>query len=190
MDKLVKYLEDNYNISDEEIALLEQCIEAYTYTKGSCISSVGAIVDKIYFIDEGIMRAYYTGETDLEITRRFYFENDFCTNWVSFRNRIPSVEYIEAVNDVSGVSISFSDFMKLLETSTNFKNIYAHILEKFQDYHLKKFHFINNLTLLEQVNGMELYFPKLRQKISNKLLASFLHITPQHLCRVKKKLIK
>ncbi|MDR7786889.1 Crp/Fnr family transcriptional regulator [Riemerella anatipestifer] len=136
------------------------------------------------------MRAYYTGETDLEITRRFYFENDFCTNWVSFRNRIPSVEYIEAVNDVSGVSISFSDFMKLLETSTNFKNIYAHILEKFQDYHLKKFHFINNLTLLEQVNGMELYFPKLRQKISNKLLASFLHITPQHLCRVKKKLIK
>ena len=69
-------------------------------------------------------------------------------------------------------------------------NIYTAILEKFQVYHVKRFEFISNLTLTERLQKINTFFPNIQNRISNKILASFLHATPEHCSSAKKKLIK
>ena len=69
-------------------------------------------------------------------------------------------------------------------------NIYTAILEKFQVYHVKRFEFISNLTLTERLQKINTFFPNIQNRISNKILASFLHVTPEHCSSAKKKLIK
>lgn len=188
MKTLVCYLSENYKISSKEIQALEENFVTFSYDKGSVIDNIGEVFDKIYFISSGSMRTCYTDEEGIEISRRIYFKNDFCTNWESFRKRSVSKENIEVLENVQGVYITYERFWEQVQKNPCFKDIYVHILERFQEYHMKKYEFIVKLSAEERMKQIDNYFPNLKNSVTNKVLASFMHISPQHLCRVKRKI--
>ena len=186
---MLNYLVENYGISTKEIKALEENFVPFSYEKGEIIDSIGEIFDKIYFISSGSMRTFYINEERIEVSRRIYFENDFCTNWESFRMRSVSRENIQALENVKGVYITYERVWEQVQKNPCFKDIYVHILERFQEYHMKKYEFIVTLSAEERMKQIDSYFPNLKNRVTDKVLASFMRISPQHLCRVKRKIL-
>lgn len=57
----------------------------------------GVVADKLFFINKGCLRLYYSSEDHSTATRFIAFEHTFLTSIVSFISREPSPEYIQAV---------------------------------------------------------------------------------------------
>lgn len=185
-----KKLLEKYEFDATEMEILERCFIPYSFRKGENILSIGSVAGRIYFIDRGSMRTHYIDDKGINVSRRIYFENEFCTNWISFRNKTKSTENIETLEHTEGSYITYESFNILMNKCPSFYKLYIDILEYFQEYHQTKFYFINTMSAEEQLENIDKYFPTLRRRISNKVLASFLHITPQHLCRINKKIIE
>lgn len=103
-----------YNFDIIEIDILEKCLIPYSFRKGENILSIGEVADRIYFIDKGSMRTHYLDGNGINVSRRVYFENDFCTNWVSFRNQTKSTENIEVLEHTEGSYITYRGFNILI----------------------------------------------------------------------------
>jgi len=81
------------------------------------------------------------------------------------------------------------DFFKLVESSSSFQKIYIKLLEDFQVYQTKRFEFVQSLDIKERLTLFNENFPLLKNRLTNKVLASFLLITPEHCSSLKKNIL-
>ncbi|WP_125150780.1 Crp/Fnr family transcriptional regulator [Bergeyella zoohelcum] len=150
--------------------------------------SAGETCDKIFFICEGMLRNYYLNEQGAEITRLLSSEGEFCSNLHSFTTLSENDEYIQCLEDSVVLWISHEDFYYLVENLDGVRRIYIKILEKFQAFHIKRFQFLTTMSPLEKLIFFKERYPQYYERISNKVLASFLNMTPETCSRTKKKL--
>ena len=174
IEKFITYLQTIEKIEETDLQKIRQKFKSKKCKKKEILISNNQVCDKVFFIIKGMLRAYYVDEKGLEKTRLISIENEFCSNWASFHNLSKNNEYIQCIEDCELVYVG---------------HIYTAILEKFQVYHVKRFEFISNLTLTERLQKINTFFPNIQNRISNKILASFLHATPEHCSSAKKKLI-
>ena len=190
IEKFITYLQTIEKIEETDLQKIRQKFKSKKCKKKEILISNNQVCDKVFFIIKGMLRAYYVDEKGLEKTRLISIENEFCSNWASFHNLSKNNEYIQCIEDCELVYVGHKEFYELVKSSQSLNNIYTAILEKFQVYHVKRFEFISNLTLAERLQKVNTFFPNIQNRISNKILASFLHSTPEHCSSAKKKLIK
>lgn len=190
IEKFIAYLKTIENIEEQDIQKVRKSFKYKICKKKEILISNNQICDKVFFITKGILRAYSIDEKGIEKTRVISMENEFCGNWASFHNLSTNNEFIQSLELSEVVYVDHKDFYQLVDSSQTLNKIYTKILEKFQVYQIKRFEFISNLSLQERLQKIDLYFPNLQSRISNKVLASFLHATPEHCSSAKKKLIK
>lgn len=190
IEKFIVYLKTIENIEEHDIQKVRETFKCRICKKKEILISSNQICDKVFFITKGMLRAYSIDEKGIEKTRIISVENEFCGNWASFHNLSSNNEYIQSLELSEVVYVEHKDFYQLVNSSQPLNKIYTKILEKFQVYHVKRFEFISNLSLQERLQKIDSYFPNLQGRISNKILASFLHTTPEHCSSAKKKLTK
>ncbi|MCY1661150.1 Crp/Fnr family transcriptional regulator [Chryseobacterium sp. SL1] len=190
IEKFIAYLKTIENIEEHDIIRIRKSFKYKICKKKEILISNNQICDKVFFITKGILRAYSIDEKGIEKTRVISVENEFCGNWASFHNLSTNNEFIQSLELSEVVYVDHKDFYQLVNSSQALNKIYTKILEKFQVYHVKRFEFISNLSLQERLQKIDLYFPNLQNRISNKVLASFLHATPEHCSSAKKKVVK
>ena len=190
IERFIVYLKTIENIEEQDIQKIRKTFKYRICKKKEILISSNQICDKVFFITKGMLRAYSIDEKGIEKTRIISVENEFCGNWASFHNLSSNNEYIQSLELSEVVYVNHKDFYQLVNSSHSLNKIYTKILEKFQVYHNKKFEFISNLSLQERLQKIDVYFPNLQNRISNKVLASFLHATPEHCSSAKKKIIK
>jgi CRP-like cAMP-binding protein len=107
------------------------------------------------------------------------------TALTSFISRKPSVEFIEALEDTELLSISHSDFYRLNKDLDSWKMFYQRILEMAYSFQNKKIEHLVTLTAKQRYNLVLKETPILIQRVSNKVLASYLDIREETLSRLK-----
>ena len=141
--------------------------------------------DKLFFINKGLLRAFYMDEKGKEITRMIAWENRFLTNIISFKNFSENNEIIECVEKAEILYIDKHGFDILMKSSLNLKSIYADILEEYNALHIKRFQSMNTFDLYQRIIDLKTEFPNFINRVSDNILASFLGISRVYL--VKKK---
>lgn len=190
IEKFIIYLKTIENIGEQDILKIKQSFKSKKCKRKEILIPNNQVCNKVFFVVRGMLRAYYMDEKGLEKTRLISVENEFCGNWASFYNLSQNNEFIQSIEESEILYIEHNEFYELVRSSQALNNIYISILEKFETYHIKRFEFISNLSLTERLEKMNMFFPNLQRRISNKILASFLHTTPEHCSFVKKKLHK
>lgn len=114
-------------------------------------------------------------------------DNEIGTTLYSFISQKPSIEFIEALDDSELLAISHQDFCRLTKEMESWKNFYQTILEKAYSFQNRKIEALVTLTAKQRYDQLLKENPALVQRLSNKVLASYLDVREETLSRLKSK---
>ena len=185
-EKLINLLKQYRTISETEKQSIEELFTPMKVKKKQILIEKNSPCNKLFFINKGLLRAYYTNDKGTEVTRMIAWENRFLTNIGSFKNASENNETIECVENAEILYIDRINFEKLITSSLNIKSIYADILEEYNMLHIKRFEQLNSKDSLGRYKYFKENFTPLQNRINDSLMASFLSISRKTVERLKK----
>lgn len=188
---LIETLKKYGNISDEEEKKIIEIFNPKNSIKKEVLIYKHSLCNKLFFVNRGLLRAYYTDINGNEITRRIAWEKGFLTNMDSFRkNGLENNETIECIENAEILEISKNNLDFLLQNSYNLMRIYQIILEKYMAFNIRSYQQITTLSPEEKLIYFRENFPTLKNRINDTILSSFLSLSRKTIVRTRKKLLK
>lgn len=114
-------------------------------------------------------------------------DNHIGTALTSFISQKPSIEFIEALEDTELMAINHTDFYRLNKEIDNWRIFYQRILEMAYSFQNRKIEQLVTLTAKQRYDNVLKENPVLIQRLSNRILASYLDIREETLSRLKSK---
>jgi len=190
MDALLKaYILQRYPACTiEELAIIAPYFEPQMAKRNEMLLSPGEFCKHYYFVLKGGLRLFAINEQGEEGTRYFAFEGSFGTALPSLITQEPAFEYLQAIESTELLAVTSDDFYYLVNHTLAFGSIYRQILEAAFITAQKRIYGFQGLDAMDQLKWVLQYQPNILNRVSNKLVASYLGINPATLSRLKAKL--
>lgn len=185
---LKSYIDQRHPISEADWAYVQSKFKTLTATRNQHLLEPGQHCDHYYFVNKGCIRLYALNTQGQEGTRYFAFEGAFGTALPSFIEKTPAFEYIQAIEPSELLVSGRDDFYDLVDKVPAFGYIYRRILELSFITAQRRIYGFQNMDAEQKVRWVLAYQPGIMARISNKMLASYLGLTPATLSRIKRKL--
>ncbi len=153
--------------------------------KNDILLHEGNVSREFYYVHSGCIRTFFIDKNGYEKTRYVMLDNQIGTTLSSFISQKPSIEFIEALDDTELLAISYQDFYRLINEIDNWKNFYQKILERAYSFQNKKIEALVTLTAKQRYEQLLTENPVFIQRLSNKVLASYLDMREETLSRLK-----
>jgi CRP-like cAMP-binding protein len=182
---LADYIKNIVSLNEEQLELALSYFVPSFHLKSDLLVSEGEVGQYMNFVLSGCLRIYFIREDGQEATRHFAFENQFATGLASFTTATPSMEYIQVMENSELLRITRKNFYYLLNVIPAWEKFYRYYLENA---------YINNLQIFQReiTKDAELRYkelldsnPEVVRRLSNKVVASYLNMTPETLSRMK-----
>ena len=188
IDYLIDFVQKTFGLNNDDYKRIDDYFEIQTVKKNEIFLNSGDVCKHIYFVRKGILRTFHINSNGTEFTRLIAKENQFCTILISFQEKIASPAFIQALENCVLFRISQDNFLQFVSQSESAKKIYTTILEEFQNYQIKRLEFLTQYSPQEKTEIFITENPELESRITDKIIASYLQITPENYSRCKKKL--
>lgn len=173
--------------SDEILDIFLGSMEEITIPPHSCLIEYGRINTDIYCLKEGIIRLYYMQECK-ETTFGFATPGSLILSPLSFYLNQPAYLMAESCNTPATLlKMDKGTFESLVAQHDEFARWMFSLTMAQICVCEKKLSLIHG-TALSRYKAVLLNRSEILSSVSNKVLSSYLDITPQHLCRIKKSL--
>jgi CRP-like cAMP-binding protein len=184
-EKLKTYFAEKFQTTTTEIEQVVAAFKEKIVKKNDILISKGDICRYTYFVCSGSVRAYFIDDDGEEATRYIALENQFITTIHSFISQIPTNEFIQATERAEILQISYTDFKKIMEETTLARDLYNKQLEvAYITNHWRLESFLK-MTAKQRYDFLVQTNPAIIQRLSNKIVASYLGITQESLSRIK-----
>lgn len=184
-DNLKILLKTFADFKENELDYIVNLFKPKTAKKNSILLHEGNICKEFYFIETGSIRTFFIDKNGYEKTRYVVLDNQVGTALKSFISQKPSIEFIETLDNIEFLSISHHDFFQLNKELNNWKIFYQIILERAYSFQNKKIEALMTQTAKQRYEELLKKNPILTQRLSNKVLASYLDIREETLSRLK-----
>jgi CRP-like cAMP-binding protein len=185
---LHQYFKNRSAIKDATLEYIGNHFKKKETKRNELLLSPGQICRHYYFVNKGCLRLFTVNTLGVEGTRYFAFEGAFGTALPSLIEQQPAFEFIQTIEKSELLAISREDFYHLVDTVPEMAFIYRQILETAFISAQKRIYGFQGLDALGKVQWVMNYNPALLTRVSNKMAASFLGLTPATLSRLKSKL--
>ncbi|UTA70231.1 Crp/Fnr family transcriptional regulator [Emticicia sp. 21SJ11W-3] len=165
---------------------LEKKLKNEVFAKKSMIVQPETVNRKIYFIEKGIVRAYFI-ENGKEHTTWFFKEADIIISVISFFLQKPSNEYIETLEDCVMWSLSYTDLQFLYDNFPEFNYVGRVLTEKYYCLSEIRNYNIRMKSVNERYVFLQQQIPDILHRVPVKHIASHLEIEPETLSRLRVK---
>jgi CRP-like cAMP-binding protein len=187
-EKLKTYFR-NRTITDEPtLDLICSHFTPFTTKRNQFLLSQGQICKHYYFVNKGCLRLFTTNSVGVDTTRYFAFEGAFGTALPSLIDQTPAFEFVQTIEKSELLKISRENFFNLVDTVPQFAKVYRFILERGFINAQQRIYGFQGFDAMEKVKWMIKYQPDFLLRVSNKMAASYLGLTPSTLSRIKSKL--
>lgn len=182
-------IQKHVSISDTELDDLLSIAKVRKVKKGQYLVHEGANVRKTFFIKTGIAIAYYIDLNGSEHVIQFAIEGWWISDIQSYVYGKNSVLNVQAMEDSEVYEFLYDDMVgiheKIPSVQRYFLNITQNAFASFQE------RVLNNLYLPAEGRYTALIkkYPFIEQRLSQKLIASYLGISPEFLSKIKKRLL-
>lgn len=188
IDILKQHITNRLGKSPENVDLVLLYFEEFTAKRGDVILRMGEVCKYVYFIVEGCLQVYIIDKNGNESTREFYLEDQWTTDIFGFQNQTPSSEFIKCAEPCQLLRIHYDKFKFLSEQVPQFAAIYKQILEVSYNNTVYRVNTLTAMDALERMKWLMENKPKIMARLSSKLIASYLGISPETMTRLKGKL--
>lgn len=188
-DILISRIRDYIALSEQEVRTVNPLFRKEFHRKNDLIVKQGDICEKLYFIEKGIISLTLNIEGK-EKCMAFRLEGCFGSILESFCIQSPSPVSIYAIEPCTLYTIYYNDiqtFFNLVKEGDRFGRLIIEEVIMEASNHLFEMH---TLSPEQRFVGFMEKFPTLANRIPQHMIASFLGIAPQTLCRIKKRYLK
>lgn len=187
MEVIRDILNKIHSVSDKEWDYFKDKFNEKNIPKKTLLLSKGQVENSIYFIKEGILRAWIE-KNETELTFDFAFENNFYSAYSSFITRAPYLYNIESITNMVIRIISYNDLQDIYK-NTYFGQVFGRIAAEdlFVSKCKKEFSLLFK-SAEQRYKDLIIEEPRLIKEIHLKYIASYIGITPQALSRIKKRI--
>lgn len=155
---------------------------------GRNLLTLGQISDKLYYIEAGLVHAFYDTDISREVSNWFDQEDGWVFSVQSFFKQIPSNEYIQLLEDSQLITIDYQDLQKLLNQYPELNLPFRLIYERYLIVYDKRIQLFREKDVLKRYQGFLDLYPRLACRLQVKHIAQFLNLAPATLSRIRKKL--
>jgi CRP-like cAMP-binding protein len=185
---LKAYFREKTDISEERFDFIAQFFKEKKSKKNEYLLRQGEVCRHNYFVVSGCMRIFSTNMDGVENTRYFAFEGKFGTSFMSLISKDPSIESIQCLEKTTVLTITREDFYFLVETEPAVNKIYRNILESAYITTQKRIYNLQAADSLDRLRWLLKEYPTILNRLSSKIVASYLSVTPYTLSRLKSRL--
>ena len=150
--------------------------------------NIGETSSEIYFVNRGCLRFYYLLPSGDEVTGFIFEEEHFAGVLESFFTQTPSTQVLQTLENCELLALSFTDLHHLYQQVPKMNVLVRMILEQRMAYAQKVVASLIMQTPVERYEQLLQNRPGLLQRVPQKILASYLGITPVSLSRIRKRI--
>tara|TARA_R110000868_G_C10961254_1_gene768518 strand:- start:5408 stop:5998 length:591 start_codon:yes stop_codon:yes gene_type:complete len=188
LDNFKSFLLEKCGVDEESYAGFEPTIIKQDVKKGENLLKSGNICNKTFFVEKGLLRIHSLNEEGHINILLFAPEGWIAADRGSFLFNLPSVYFIDAIEDTQVVILD-NPFLDLLsEINPHFRRLNERLIQN----HVR--HLNTRITSLLGDSAESRYlkfiklYPDILLRVPQWMVASYLGITPESLSRVRKSL--
>ena len=184
MEKFKNTLIDTCGYQKDYLEQIESVVNRVTLQKKDFLSKEGNVCSFIGFVESGILRSYIHKEEN-EFNIDFYLPGSFVSSYTSFITRLPANTNIQALSDATVYSISYTDYINLLNSSVEWYVMGKYIADTLFMKKCKREKSLLKDTAEERYKLLVETYPEIEQLVAQYHIASYLGIKPESLSRMK-----
>ena len=186
--KIIQSIKSIASLNEAEEKAFLSILEVKVFKKKDFLLQEGKICNKITFVNNGIMRLFYTVE-GVENTIQFFFGDSWYTDYASFITGLPTIENMQALEESEVVQFNKVDLYKLYDSMP----IFEKVGRVFAENAYLSISQLNQMKTNEEPEYRYLNLvktrPELVQQIPQHYIASYLGIKPETLSRIRKRIL-
>ncbi|QBQ41706.1 Crp/Fnr family transcriptional regulator [Sphingobacterium psychroaquaticum] len=187
MEELAAYIRNQIAVTDAELTTILSYFKPLKVKKNELLLSNGDTSQRTFFVLKGCLRIFFVGDDGQDSTRYFAFENQFATALMSFITGQPAEECVQAVEESEILYISHHNFYELLALVPAWEAFYRKYLERAYVTNTKRLMSMYVQDALSKYRQLLADDPIIVQRLSNRIVASYLGISQETLSRLKSK---
>jgi CRP-like cAMP-binding protein len=188
-EQLTAYIGAVVDLTPRQLALALSLFEPARHPKNTVLLRPGEVSQHLYFVARGALRIFFIREHGQEVTRHLILEGEFATGLASFITQQPSHEYVQTLETCELLQISHRNFHYLLEAVPAWEKFYRHYLEKAYLINLRVYQREIAKDAEQRYQELLAVNPQLVLRLPNKIVASYLNMSPETLSRIKARLL-
>lgn len=188
MEQLRQHIISRFGREPENIDYVLGHFEQIDVRRGDLLLAPGQVCKYVYFVCSGCIQVYVLDNHGAESTREFYVEEQWVTDIFGFQNQLAATEYIRAVEPSSLLRIHYDQFKHLAEQVPQFIQVYRQILEVSYNNTVYRVNTLMSMGALDRIKWLMENKPRIMSRLSSKLIASYLGISPETMTRLKAKI--
>jgi CRP-like cAMP-binding protein len=192
-EKLPSMLDQVLNdksISANDIELLRNRIVVKHVTKGTVLLSKGELNSRTYFVQKGCLRSYATDEKGKEHIFMFAPEGWIISDIEAITNQSPSELFIDALEDSIVEIFDRELFTALAQMPISQSLLTQEKLMRRISVLQKRIIMLMSASAMERYQSFIKTYPNIVQRVPQKMIASYLGITPEALSRIRGEIAK
>jgi CRP/FNR family transcriptional regulator, anaerobic regulatory protein len=180
--QFLKFLTQNFEASPEAVAFLEAHLKAQSLPKNMPLLVEGQVSDAIFYIEEGLARAFYEKDSK-EITTLFAEAGDFIYSPPSFHRRTPSDESIELTEASKVVAIPYQVLHELYSKYPEMNKAGRILTEQYLLMYDSRVRLQRDTRPIVRLTAFMEAYPNIFSRASQVHIASYLGTTPETVSR-------
>ncbi len=142
----------------------------------------------VAYVLSGLLRSYLITSDGKESTYELLGESEIIACWEIIYLNTPSNHIIEAITPSHILSFDFFKLKSIIDSSNRLKEFYTKVLEDTHSKTLLHHQQFVNQKPEERYTRLRKDYPHLIEKVPQKIIASYLGITPTSFSRMKKRM--
>lgn len=184
-DTILRNISKHIALTPEEKQAFTSSLIEKKLEKGQVLLHQDSFCDAIYFVNEGILRAYFLTPEGKETTIMFAIKDWWVTDMYAFINVDKSALTIEALEPTTVLTLTRTNFDRFLTQIPKFERFFRILLQN--AYIREQQRGLENLSLTARDKYLLFIkkYPAIAERVNQKQIASYLGITPEFLSMVK-----
>ena len=187
-EMLNSFIKRHVVMSDAELLAFNQKCEIVEFSKGELIMKAGEAQQHIYFINKGLVKNYIETETGETKIYNFRTEGMQLTGYAvyNYKDNFKALVNIKCIEDSTMVQIPFSVIKYVIEDIKSGERLGRHMAEGHVVEMVKYIIERDSKSIIERYENLEVEYPNIQNRVPQRLIASYLGITPVYLSNLKK----
>ena len=190
--ELYKNILDNINryvaLTEEEEQKLVSVIHVKKIKKRQLIEQPNYVSKYRNYVQKGSFRSYFIDDEGKEHTVQIAMEDWFVSDFYSYITQTPATLYVEAMENSTILQMCYDDIEGLCKEIHALSEYYRITTER--AFAFSRMRALSNLSKTAEERYLELLgrYPNMIDRVSQKIIASYLGMTPEFLSKIRNNL--